>query len=139
MGAHRAGLENAFAADVRRAQPHARDHLADRLDVPRRRQSVDSSRPSVTVRAACCVSTVGVSPDTVMLSSRLPTFISTLMVATKFVGSSTASRIEVEKPGQRERQLVSAGPQIDDRVAPRAVGHGRADLLDQHRTARLRR
>ena len=45
------------------------------------------------VRAACVVSTTGVWPDTVTLSSSAPTPSCTLMLATKSAGRFTASRL----------------------------------------------
>jgi hypothetical protein len=56
------------------------------------------SRVTTCVRDACVTSTSGVWPVTVTVSSRAPTFKSALMVATKFEGSSTPSRMIVEKP-----------------------------------------
>ena len=47
------------------------------------------------------------------------------------------SRITVEKPSRLNVTDVGAGPQVDDVVAPFAVGHHRADLLDQRRTGRF--
>jgi hypothetical protein len=44
-------------------------------------------------------STVGDSPETVIVSSRVPTFSSALMVAVKFAGSSILSRLTVLNPG----------------------------------------
>ena len=49
------------------------------------------------------------------------------------------SRLTVLKPGQRERDGVGAGPQIDDAVLAGAVGDGRSDLLDQRVARRFDR
>ncbi len=43
----------------------------------------------------------------------------------------TLERLEA---GQRERDRISAGPQIDDGIAAGAVADGRAHLLDEHGT-----
>ena len=75
------------------------------------------SRVSTCVRAACGTSTSGVWPDTVIVSSSAPTFMSALTVAVKFAGSSMPSRTTVENPGQRERHFVGALPEVDDREA----------------------
>ena len=46
-----------------------------------------------------CVSTMGDSPVTVSVSSSVPTFMSTLIVAVKSDVSSTPSRTTLPKPG----------------------------------------
>ena len=56
------------------------------------------SRVSTCVLAACCTSTSGVCPETVIVSSRAPTFMSALIVAVKLAGNSTLSRTTVWKP-----------------------------------------
>ena len=60
------------------------------------------SRVMTCVREACVTSTSGVCPETVMVSSSAPTFISALIVETKFAGSSTLSRTTVEKPASEK-------------------------------------
>jgi hypothetical protein len=49
---------------------------------------------------ALCTSTIGVSPVTVIVSSRAPTFKSPLTVATKLPDSSMPSRLTVLNPGK---------------------------------------
>src|SRR5262245_33142351 len=56
------------------------------------------SRASTCVCTVVCTSTTGEAPETVIDSSREPTFRSALMVAVKLVGSSTPSRLNVENP-----------------------------------------
>jgi hypothetical protein len=54
----------------------------------------------ITVRVVMlCVSTIGVSPVTVIVSLMAPTFISASTVAAKFEVSSMPSRTMLEKPG----------------------------------------
>ena len=45
------------------------------------------------------MSTIGLSPVTVIVSSTLPTFISASTVEVKFTDTSRASRLTVLKPG----------------------------------------
>ena len=59
-----------------------------------------TSRGITCERCACCTSTSGASPDTVMVSSRAPTSISTSIVIAKLAGSASSSRMTVEKPGR---------------------------------------
>ena len=56
-----------------------------------------TSRGMICERCAC-TSTIGASPDTVTVSSRAPTRISTSIVSAKFAGSASSSRTVVEKP-----------------------------------------
>ena len=52
----------------------------------------------VVCRLTLCVSTMGVSPLTVIVSSMAPTLMSTLIEAVKFPVSSMPSRLTVLKP-----------------------------------------
>ena len=62
--------------------------------------STSSTSRVMTVRAVMlCVSTIGDSPVTVIVSSTAPTFISALTVAVKFEVSSMPSRDTVANPG----------------------------------------
>ncbi len=56
------------------------------------------SRVMTCVRDACCTSTCGVSPETVIVSSSAPTFMSALIVTTTSDGTSMFSRATVLKP-----------------------------------------
>ena len=61
-----------------------------------------ASRTSAVITTRCVmlwVSTIGDSPVTVRVSSSVPTFMSTLMVAVKSDVSSTPSRTTLPKPG----------------------------------------
>ena len=58
------------------------------------------SRVMTCVRDACCTSICGVSPDTVIVSSSAPTFMSALMVMTTSDGTCTASLTTVLNPGR---------------------------------------
>ena len=74
--------------------------------------SASSTSRVMTVRVVMfCVSTIGDSAETVIVSSIAPTFRSALIVAVKSDVSSTFSRFTTLKPGQRERDGVGAGPQ----------------------------
>ena len=52
-----------------------------------------------SVRAALCTSTIGDSPETVMVSSRPPTDITASTLAVNCADKTTPSRTNVEKPG----------------------------------------
>ena len=79
--------------------PHTRNNHRQPHDVARNRQRVDDvARDNVVVRVACCTSTCGAVPETLIVSSSEPTFISALTVAVKFEGRSTPSRTTVPKP-----------------------------------------
>ncbi len=56
------------------------------------------SRVTTSVLDACVTSTIGAWPETVIVSASEPSFMSALIVATKFDGSSTSGRTMVEKP-----------------------------------------
>ena len=70
-------------------------------------------------RCALCTSTTGVSPVTVIVSARPPTFISTGMVSDLRAGQLDAVALDGVEAGQRERQRVGAGAQVDDAVLAR--------------------
>ena len=86
-----------------------------------------------------CTSTVGASPVTVIVSSSAPTRRSALTVAVNDAVSVDAFALDGAEAGQRERDGVGAGPQVDDLVLARAVGDDGADFLDQRRAGRLDR
>jgi hypothetical protein len=67
------------------------------------------SRVSTCVRDADCTSTCGVSPETVIVSSSAPTFMSALIVMTTSDGTSTASRTTVLKPVSENVTLYVPG------------------------------
>jgi hypothetical protein len=54
------------------------------------------------VRAAFCTSTTGVSPETVIVSSSAPTFISALICTVPAPASSMPSRLNTLKPGREK-------------------------------------
>ena len=87
-----------------------------------------TSRVMTCVREACCTSTCGVSPETVMVSSSAPTFMSALIVITTSDGTSTAVAHDGAEARQRKREFVNAGSQRVDAVAPLVVGDGRSDF-----------
>ena len=64
-----------------------------------------ASRFSTCVWTAVCTSTVGASPVTVSVSSRLPTFMSALMVIVNCAGSSSASRLKDWNPSSEKVTL----------------------------------
>ena len=61
--------------------------------------AVSTSLSTTVCTRALCTSTIGDSPVTVMVSSRLPTRRSPLTVATKSPVSSMPSRLTVLNPG----------------------------------------
>ena len=67
------------------------------------RSAVDAATDAgyARLRPVCglCTSTTGVSPDTVTVSARAPTFRSAFTVATNVEVSSMPSRLNVAKPG----------------------------------------
>ena len=85
------------------------------------------------------MSTTGLAPVTVIVSSSEPICMSPLTVAVNPVVSSTPSRLTVEKPGQGERHAVDARPQVQNLVLPLIVGDRRLDLLDERRARRFDR
>ena len=68
---------------------------------------------------ALCTSTIGVSPVTVIVSSRAPTFRSPFTVATNVPGQLDAFALDGAEARQRERHRVGA------RAAGRRCGTGR--------------
>src|SRR6478672_11067555 len=60
-------------------------------------------------RTTFCVSTTGLAPETVTVSSSVPTRSSGLMVATKVAGSSTFSRLTVANPGSVNVTVYTPG------------------------------
>ena len=66
--------------------------------VPAVGTALSTSRVSTCCLALLCTSTTGAAPDTVTLSWSVPTDRSMLIVAVKFAGSSTPSRIWVLNP-----------------------------------------
>jgi hypothetical protein len=64
-----------------------------------------------SVRTVCelCTSTTGVSPDTVTVSSRAPTFKSPFTVAMNVAVSSMPSRLNVLKPGSENVTAYTPG------------------------------
>ena len=73
------------------------------------RDRVEHARLSTCCCTAVDVSTTGDWPDTVIVSSRAPTFMSPLMVAVKLLGSSTPSRLTVLKPSSEKVTLYTPG------------------------------
>src|SRR5438477_8611055 len=67
---------------------------------------------------ALCTSTIGVSPVTVIVSSRVPTLRSALTVATKVPESSMPSRLTVLKPGRENVTEYVPGRSASTRYWP---------------------
>ena len=61
-----------------------------------------TSRDAVAILATFCVSTIGVAPLTVTVSSSPPTFMSALTLAVNEAVSTTSSRRTVAKPGSEK-------------------------------------
>ena len=70
--------------------------------------SINSSE-TTSRRPLVCTSTTGLSPVTVMLSSREPIRISTLIGAVKLASSSMLSRTTVLKPGNLNDTVYTPG------------------------------
>ena len=92
-----------------------------------------TSRAITVVRVACCTSTCGAVPDTLIVSSSEPTFISALTVAVKFDGKFHAFANDRAEAGERKRELVAPGRIASKRYDPgyrspssRAFNHRRA-------------
>ena len=62
-------------------------------------------RCNTCVREACCTSTTGVCPVTVTASSKLPTFMSALIVTTISAANSRLARTTGENPGKANVRL----------------------------------
>ena len=77
-----------------------------------------TSRAITVVRVACCTSTCGAVPETLIVSSSEPTFISALTVAVKFDGRSTPSRTTVPKPVSENASLYTPGRIASKRYRP---------------------
>ena len=92
----------------------------------------------VVCRLTLCVSTIGVSPVTVIVSASVPTFMSALIDAVNEPVSSTPSRLTRGEPGQRERHVSRCPARRSTmRYWPAAVGDGRPNFLDQRRARRF--
>ena len=78
-----------------------------------------------------CVSMSGLAPETVIVSSIAPTFISALTGAVKSPVRMMPSRLTVLKPAQRERHRVGARRQVDNLVLPVAVTDDCPGLFNQ--------
>ena len=92
------------------------------------------SLSSTVWRRMLCTSTIGDSPVTVIVSSSEPTRSSASTVAVNVPVSVDAFAPDRAEAGQRERRRCTVPARRSTmRYRPRAVGHGRADLLDQRR------
>ena len=84
-------------------------------------------------------STVGASPDTVIVSSSVAHRELAVHRCREFRGNSSPSRFRARNPGRRERHRVDAGPQIDDPVQALSVGDGGAHFFDERRAGGFHR
>ena len=94
---------------------------------------VSTSLPMVVCRRMLCTSTIGVTPDTVIVSVTPPTVISASICAVNAPVSSIPSRFTWLKPGSAKVTVYVPGGKRDDAEQAAVVGHCRADLLDEHR------
>src|SRR5262245_11871506 len=78
------------------------------------------SRGSETAFLAESTSTIGLAPETVIVSSSDPTFISALTVAVKLAGSSSPSRLYVLKPGSVNVTVYTPGRRSTMLYTPRS-------------------
>ena len=103
-------------AGVRPRGRHRRDHVV---------------RRSVTCRRTLCVSTIGVSPVTVIVSCERADLQVRVDRRGERAGQLDPFALDGAESGQRERDRVGAGPQVDDAVLAGAVGDGGTDFFDQ--------
>ena len=83
------------------------------------------------------MSTIGLSPVTVIVSSTAPTRSSASMFDVKFGRHLDTVALDGAEPGQRERDGVGSGRQVDDAVLTGAVGHHRSNFFDERRARRF--
>ena len=86
----------------------------------------------VVCRRTLCVSTIGVSPVTVIVSCEGADLHVRVDRRGERAGQLDAFALDGAEAGQAERDGVGARPQIDDTVLARTIGDGRSDFLDQH-------
>ena len=96
-----------------------------------------SSSDITICRVAFCTSTTGVSPVTVIVSSRPPTRMSIGMVSVWLPVSSMLLAHDGVETGQGDRQRIRARLQVHDAVLAAAVGDGGADFFDERRARGL--
>ena len=94
-----------------------------------------TSRVMTWVCATLRTSTIGLEPETVMVSVIAPALNSTLTEAAKPAVSVMPSRRTVEKPCRANVTRIRAGLQIDELIPAIPFGYRGADLFDQHRAA----
>ena len=95
------------------------------------------SEESTVSRRTLCTSTTGVSPVTVMVSSRPPTRSSTGIVSVAEPPSTMPFALHGAETRQRERQGVGTGGEVDQPVLARAVGHDGSDFFSESGTRRF--
>ena len=86
----------------------------------------------VVCRRTLCMSTIGVSPVTVIVSCKRADLQVRVDRRGERSGQLDALALDGAEAGQRERDRIGAGPQVDDAVLAAAVGDGGADLFNQH-------
>ena len=110
---------------------HRRHQQHDGRVPARGGNALDQIESSVRRCVVVWTSTIGLSPETVTVSSSVPTLQVGVQVETKSAGSSSPSRLDRGEPRQREGDGIGAGPQVDDSVLPVSIGDRRTDLLNQ--------
>ena len=132
-------LHLARPAHVGRAETNARHHHADRHDVARRRQRVDEvARQHLRACRLRHVDQRCLSGHRDRLFERADLEIG-VRGHRDAAGHFEALAHDGVEAGQRKRDAVDAGTQIDDVEAPLIVGDGRSHFFDQHRARRLDR
>jgi hypothetical protein len=89
------------------------------------------------VSAADWMSTIGLSPVTVMVSSTLPTFISASTVDGEVHRHFEGVALHRAEAGQAEGDRIDARRQVDDPILAVAVADGGSHLFDERRAGGL--
>ena len=131
-------LRRGRQADLRAVHLDARDELRRRLQVTAGRDGIEHlAVQSTSAWLIDCTSTTGASPETVTVSSSAPTESTRVDRRREAAWQLLALDENRREAGQRERDGVRPGAQVDQQVAPRAVGDADAAALDERRTRRL--
>ena len=123
------------AADVGRAEGDAGERRADRPDVaPRRHRIEQIARQHLLLRCALHIHDrrVAGDGDRLLDGADAQLGVDRGREVRRKLDAFAADRVE---PGQRERDRIDAGPEIDDAIQTGRVGRHRPHALDERRTA----
>jgi hypothetical protein len=122
---------------IRIGRHHAGNHLADCLEAPRARQRIqDLARDDLALNRVVDVHRWRVAGDGDALFQRPDRQVGVDRRGERGRQRDAAADSRGES-GQRERHVIDAGPQVDDRVAAFPVGDRGPRALDQRRARRL--